>query len=164
MTPGHPNHDVPYVVVGIDGDPRMNRAPVVWAAHEAALRGTALYLVHGCEAAGSTLAPYAPQPDPARAGEQRRAVREIMDAAEQDAHRERPGLTVVRQSIEGRAVPVLLSATVGAVLLVLGTRTEPGRMRPVGAVGRECLRCAPCPVVTVSAADVSHAQQVNRSE
>ncbi|MGC0418124.1 universal stress protein [Embleya sp. AB8] len=139
----------PYVVVGIDPDPSMNRESVHWAAHEAALRGAALHLVYAWEPGSAHHAHYAPMHTLVDPTVQRRRAREALEKAEQAAHHVRPELTVVRRSIEGPTVPVLLGAAGEAALLVLGSRPRHVDRRPLGPVTRECLRCARCPVVTV---------------
>ncbi|MFF7250125.1 universal stress protein [Embleya sp. NPDC008237] len=142
----------PCVVVGLDSDPLVNHGSVRWAAHEAALRGAVLHLVHAWEPMSVHRAHYAPMHTLVDPTVQRRGVRELLDAAEQSAHHIRPDLTVVRRPIEGPTVPVLLGTAHEAALLVLGSLPRRVDGRPLGPVTRECLRCAPCPVVTVGAA------------
>jgi nucleotide-binding universal stress UspA family protein len=144
----------PYVVVGIDSDASANHSSVRWAAQEAVLRGTALHLVYAWEPAFGDRAHYAPTHTLVDPIVQRGRVRELLDAAEQTAHRVGPHLTVVRRPIEGPPVPVLLDAAREAHLLVLGGRSRHADRRRLGPVTRECLRCARCPVVTVGAASV----------
>jgi nucleotide-binding universal stress UspA family protein len=144
----------PHVVVGIDPDPSVNRRSVRWAAHEAALRGAALHLVHAWEPTPAQRAHYAPMHTLVDPTVERRRVRELLDAAEQAAHHVRPEVKVVRRPIEGPAVPTLLGAAGEADLLVLGSRARRADSRPLGPVTRGCLRCARCPVVTVGAASV----------
>ncbi|MFI6586112.1 universal stress protein [Embleya sp. NPDC050493] len=147
-----PSHSTPpCVVVGIDPDSSVNRRSVRWAAREAALRGAVLHLVHAWEPASAHRAHYAPMHTLVDPTEQRRRVRELLDAAEQCARHVRPDLTVVRRPIEGPSVSVLLGAAHEAALLVLGSRPRQADGRPLGPVTRECLRCARCPVVTVGA-------------
>ncbi|MYV97751.1 universal stress protein [Streptomyces sp. SID3343] len=154
-TDPRPQHCVPpCVVVGIDADPLLNHGPVLWAAHEAALRGAAVRLVHAWEPAPAHRAHDAPMRDLVDPIARRGRVREPMDTAEQAAHHARFGPTVIRQPSEGPAVAVLLDAANEASLLVLGSRSRHADRRPLGPVTRDCLRCARCPVVTVGAAPV----------
>jgi nucleotide-binding universal stress UspA family protein len=62
------------------------------------------------------------------------------------------GIRTEREVAEGQAAQVLLAAADGADLLVLGSSRH-GMLADVvlGAVGQECVRHAPCPIVIVRA-------------
>lgn len=65
---------------------------------------------------------------------------------------EHDDVRVVRDVIEGGAPEVLVAASAGADLLVLGCRGRgPLSEAVLGSVGRHCARHAPCPVVIVPA-------------
>jgi nucleotide-binding universal stress UspA family protein len=64
----------------------------------------------------------------------------------------RAGIHIERKVAEGKPAPSLLDAAEGADLLVLGSSRH-GTLAGIvlGAVGQECVRHAPCPLVIVRA-------------
>ncbi|MFJ6898059.1 universal stress protein [Streptomyces hokutonensis] len=143
------------IVVGVDGsEPSM--AALRWAAEQATALHTDLVAVHAWEPAANGHAPYAPAPaGPTLTQERERAV-QILAATVREALGPLTGDAVLRIVAEGPPSRVLLQHARGALLLALGRKAHGNFGLPsVGPVGRECLRHATVPVVTVPIADRS---------
>ncbi|MFI2437170.1 universal stress protein [Streptomyces sp. NPDC018693] len=108
------------VVVGVDGSP-SSLAAVEAAAHEAALRGTGLRLVHAFGWPSIHVPPGGAPWNPATAG-----VRELVDGtlieAEQRAREAEPGLDISREVTVGEPLMVLEIESRTASLVVVGSR------------------------------------------
>lgn len=136
------------VVVGVDALGNSAGA-VLWAAAEAAaLRGATLYLVHALEFdPGSALIGPVGEPaaDPARSAHLR-----VLARAEQQVRALRLGVPVKAELVHGGAAEALLSASVGAHVLVVGTRGHSGLVGVVlGSVSQRVIVHGHCPVVVV---------------
>jgi nucleotide-binding universal stress UspA family protein len=144
------------VLVGVDGSP-ASAAALRWAAAEARLRGMRLHVVHAWDPYAVAQAPYAP------AGAGRDVVGHATDGSALTALvREAVGLdgwpAVQFEVVDGLPVRALLARAPGAAMLVLGSTRSAGLAdvpagqprAPLGAVARDCLRGAPCPVVIVA--------------
>jgi nucleotide-binding universal stress UspA family protein len=140
------------IVVGVDGSKSSIQA-AKWAVAEASLRGVALRFVHAFEspavwlgmgeALGSTVTATISDDD----------LRSYAMAAltEAIANLELPdGLEVIMDPIEGSPARVLLAASSGASLLVVGSKGH-GDLGSIllGSVGMHCVHHATCPVVVV---------------
>jgi len=133
------------IVVGVDGSRSSNDA-VAWAARQADLTGSTLELVTAWEWPMTYGAPIAfpPDYDPA-AGAQK--VLDIAAAAVLAAH---PGVHVHTAVEEGHAAVVLVSASEGAELLVVGSRGHGEFVGMVlGSVSEHCVSNAHCPVLVL---------------
>ena len=131
------------IVAGVDGSPSSLEA-LRWATRQAALTGAQLEAV----TAWHFPAAYGGYPIVADgAWEANAGV--ILDTAMQEALGEPPpGLT--RRVMQGHPVPVLLTASAGAELLVLGTRGHGGFAGLLlGSVSEHLVAHAPCAVVVV---------------
>jgi nucleotide-binding universal stress UspA family protein len=138
------------IVVGIDGS-EHSHAALRFAAEEARLRGAKLRLVYAWSV------PYTPistAPFVAMGGlpELERAVAEggehILDAAAQAV--DLSGIEVERQVTRGDAAHVLMEATSGADMLVVGSRGHGGFVGLLlGSVSHASASHAACPVVVV---------------
>ncbi|WP_432157587.1 MULTISPECIES: universal stress protein [unclassified Streptomyces] len=108
------------VVVGVDGSPAA-LAAVETAAHEAALRGTSLRLVHAFGWPSVHVPPRAAPWNPTTAG-----VRELVDGtlaeAESRAREAEPRLEIDREVTVGEPVMVLELESRTASLVVVGSR------------------------------------------
>ncbi|MGV9944170.1 universal stress protein [Streptomyces sp. NPDC003401] len=137
------------IVVGVDGSEASSSA-LRWAAGQARVLGAEVVAVHAWEPSAPGFAPYAPvAARPTAAAERDAAARRLADALREVLGR-RSDVTVHAELVEGPAARVLLDRARGAVLLALGrTPHEEGEAPVMGAVGRECLRHAPVPVVAV---------------
>jgi nucleotide-binding universal stress UspA family protein len=96
------------VVVGVDGSDTALHA-VNWAVHEAGRRGVGLHLVHAAPYLRGT----ADSPE-------RHRARAIRARGYTEAHRAAPDLPVTTELVAGNPAEVLVGASEGAVLLVLG--------------------------------------------
>jgi nucleotide-binding universal stress UspA family protein len=138
------------IVVGVDGSEGSRRA-IRWAVREAGLRGADVHLVHALAPlpAGSIYA------EPMAAIEQ--AAHEVVDEARDLAVRvasDGPSVEVQAAVEFGQPAPVLLDASKGADLLVVGSRGR-GAFAGLllGSVSFHCASHARCPVVVVRSAD-----------
>ncbi|MFC9590535.1 universal stress protein [Streptomyces sp. NPDC056944] len=132
------------VVVGVDGSPSAGTA-VRWAAAEAALRGSTLFLVH---AAGTgTQAPLLSQAEIVRS---RQAGRELLDRTAEAITARHPELTVVTELTDGGAPDGLRRAAALTGTIVVGHRGLGGfSSLLLGSVGLEVAAGATTPVVVV---------------
>ncbi|MFE9120407.1 universal stress protein [Streptomyces sp. NPDC007172] len=143
----------PYsLVVGVDGSEASIDA-LCWAAAEARLLNTQVIAVHAWQPSEALRAPYAsmsgvptPQEDRDHAASiLKNAVSQLLDAD--------PRAPVISVLDEGAPAAVLLRHAREALLLALGRgQRNDARTSGLGPVARECVRHAPCPVVTVPAA------------
>ncbi|MGO8873513.1 MAG: universal stress protein [Acidimicrobiales bacterium] len=133
------------IVVGIDGSP-SSMVAVEWAARQAELTGATLEVLMTWEWPANygwslSLPPdYDPQHDS-------EAVLEEAMGPVRTAH---PGITVETTVIEGHPAPILVKASSGADLLVVGSRGH-GEFAGMllGSVSEHCVANAHCPVVVV---------------
>jgi nucleotide-binding universal stress UspA family protein len=143
------------IVVGVDGS-EASLAALRWAADQAEVLHTDLVAVHAWEPVTSGHAPYAPAPAGPTVAQERDRAAQVLAASMREALGPRIGGTVRRVVVEGPPARVLLQQARGALLLALGRKAH-GHfgLASVGPVGRECLRHATVPVVTVPVADRS---------
>ncbi|MFR9799099.1 universal stress protein [Streptomyces sp. MS06] len=136
------------IVVGVDGS-AASVAALRWAARQARALDVPVVAVHAWEPAAEP-APYAPASARLSVAERRERAAEALAGTVSAAFGPQAGPGVRAVLAEGPAARVLLRQAQGAVLLALGRRAH-GRweLPAVGAVGRECLRHARVPVVTV---------------
>jgi nucleotide-binding universal stress UspA family protein len=140
------------IVVGIDGS-RMSEPAIEFAFSEASFRGTGLTAMHVWNAP-SLDAPGVPVPIDLVAedvvDEELRTLAESLGG-----FRDRyPDVDVRQYVIHGKAAPALVTATVGAHLLVVGSRGRGGfRSLLLGSTSHAVLHHAYCPVAVVRAAD-----------
>jgi nucleotide-binding universal stress UspA family protein len=130
------------VIVGVDGSD-ASLAALAFAAEEAALRGASLHVLTVHEPAPPRRAPYAPpsgdpdeSPEAAHSTAVDNAVAKFVDEA-----------VDVHEHVSGRAPAVLLNASEGAVLLVVGRASDETMLGPTA---RACVTGAPCPVTVVT--------------
>ncbi|MET8569519.1 universal stress protein [Streptomyces sp. NPDC004783] len=140
------------VVAGVDGSPSSRKA-VGFAAHEAALRGAELRLVHAFGGAVPHVTPGAPRRHPGAAG-----TRELVDGtlteAERLAHRVAPRVEVSREVTVGEPLTVLEIASRTASLVVVGNRglSTFGSLL-LGSTAGHLAAHARCPVLVVRGRD-----------
>jgi nucleotide-binding universal stress UspA family protein len=143
------------IVVGVDGS-EQSMAALRWAAEQATVLHTDLVAVHAWEPAASGHAPYAPVPARPTAAQEREQAAQVLATAVRAALGPRSSDAVLRVVVEGPPARVLLQQARGALLLALGRKAHGHFGLPsVGPVGRECLRYATVPVVTVPVAERS---------
>jgi nucleotide-binding universal stress UspA family protein len=133
----------PGVVVAVDGSPGADAA-LRWAMDEAARRKVAVQIVYAWQfppLGGFVVGP----PDGYES-----VADEILSKARATAHEVKPEVPVQAVSRFGATVPVILDASVGAELLVVGARGHGGfGGLLLGSTAQSCARHAPCPVAIV---------------
>lgn len=135
------------LVVGVDGSPGSHRA-LLWAAAEAARRGSPLVAVTAWTWDGIEQFPLAP----ATRDEARAHAEQGQEAELAPVLAEHPDLQVRREVVEGDAAEALTRLAADAALLVLGSHGHSHlRHALLGSVSERCVRHAPCPVVIVPA-------------
>ena len=136
------------IVVGVDGSAE-SAAALRWACREAGLRGAEVHVVHVCEAHSAAYYAVPAQCSPPESGD----LDVLWRAMLPDGLPAVPGVPVRTEVAPGLVARVLLERCEGADMLVLGRASrEAGSSRSAGPVIRACLRCSPCPVVVISAA------------
>jgi nucleotide-binding universal stress UspA family protein len=152
---GGPDDAGPRIVVGVDGSPGA-RAALVPALVTAARRGAALDVIAAYPVplvwTGGALLDI-PDAEAVRVDTERRARELIDEVRAEESLAVVPGIAAVAVRVvaaEGRPVRVLLDASEGADLLVVGSRGR-GAMRSalLGSVALHCVTNAPCPVIVV---------------
>jgi len=137
----------PFVVVGVDGS-HQSRAALEWAARYARLVGAQLRAVTAWQRESGF--GYFPEGERGLEHEARRVLVHAVDRVLGDEHDVDLELLVVR----GNPTTVLLDASRGALLLVVGDRGYGGFAGLLlGSVGENCLRHARCSVVVVRQPD-----------
>ena len=132
------------IVVGIDGSPHSQVA-LSWAVQEARLRGLGLRIIHVFPALvtywGTTSSEYHPKEEAAA----RKMFEEALAAAPP-----MDDLNVERTLVPGNPSQILIEASRGARLLVIGSRGV-GAFRGMlaGSVSIHCTTQAHCPVLIV---------------
>jgi nucleotide-binding universal stress UspA family protein len=134
------------IVVGVDGsDP--SKAALAWAIRQGTLTGATVEGVIAWELPVNYGTP-APLMPPRTDLE--KVAREIVTLAIADVSSPDEQVTIRGKVVEGNAPRVLLDASAGADLLVVGNRGHGGFVEALlGSVGQHCVRHATCPVVVV---------------
>jgi nucleotide-binding universal stress UspA family protein len=133
------------IVVGVDGSPSSLEA-LDWAARQASMTGAAV------EATTTWQFPMSfGFPMPVADGWDPEAdAKKVIDGAIQEAGKAHPGVTITAHVREGNPAQVLVEASEGAELLVLGCRGHnelAGLL--IGSVSEHCAAHAHCPVLVV---------------
>ena len=148
------------IVIGLDLS-RSARAALDWAAEHARATGRTLRAVNVISASatysmalGGVAVPIEPSEMDAP---HRDAVAAIFDSVQ-------PELGWQLKFFSGEAGPILVAESIGAALLVVGTKEHVGIGRLMaGSVSHYCLSHAQCPVVAVPAARDRGAQKDDQS-
>ncbi len=132
------------IVVGVDGS-GPSKAALAWAVRQARLTGAVVEAVIGWEFP-TTYGYPVPVSDvnweELAENVLADAVAEVAGAAGQ--------VEISRKVAEGNAAQVLLDASAGAELLVVGSRGHGGFVEALlGSVGQHCVHHATCPVVVI---------------
>ena len=131
------------IVVGIDGSPSSLDA-LAWAARQADLTGSSLEIVMTWEWP-SSLGWAVPVPDNFDPEED---VRTALEAEVAGVRAEHPDISIDPRVVGGHPAPVLVEASKGADLLVVGSRGHGefvGML--IGSVSEYCATNAHCPVL-----------------
>ena len=141
------------IVVGIDGT-EASVAALRWATRQAHALHADVVAVHAWDPTARHLAAYAPVAAHPTDAEQRDEAAHLLASTLHAVFGARIDGAVRAVLAQGPPARVLLNHADGALLLALGRRSDKQRGLPaLGAVGRECLRHASVPVVTVPAAN-----------
>jgi nucleotide-binding universal stress UspA family protein len=135
----------PRIVVGYDASPSSTKA-IEWAARQAELTGSNVEVITAWEWPTTYGAPMAlPEGfDPAS------DARKVVEEAGRLVTSEHPGVQVRLITTEGHAAPVLVEASKGASLLVVGARGHGEFIGMVlGSVSEHCVTNAHCPVLVL---------------
>ena len=132
------------IVVGVDGSAHSEQA-LRWAASLAALFGARLEAVSAWDFPASSGWTSIPSDwDPAR------DMRKVLDDSVRAAFGDQPPAGLQRQVREGGAAKVLLDASQGAIMLVVGSRGHGGFAGLLlGSVSANVAEHAVCPVLVI---------------
>ena len=134
------NVDRPVIVVGIDGSGSSIEA-LRWAYRQAELTGAGLHAVMAWQL--PEIYAYEPVDYEAQA-------RGALEIALEQALGPNPSVPVISSVEPGRPASVLIEASRGAELLVVGSHGHGGFVGMLlGSVGQHCVSHAECPVVVV---------------
>ena len=137
------------IFVGVDGSTHSQTA-LEWAMREAGIRHAALTVITVHEVAASGWGGSLEFPaDEVMREEERKAVQEAVDqTAAQLGDAAPPEITV--QALIGQPAPLLIEASKGADLLVVGSRGSGGFARLLlGSVSTQLTEHAQCPVTII---------------
>ncbi len=132
------------IVVGVDGSV-PSKAALAWAVRQARLTGAAVEAIIAWEFPATFGYPL-PRSDVDR---QHLAARAVADAVAEVSGPGEP-VKISSKVAEGNAARVLVDASAGAELLVVGSRGHGGFVEALlGSVGQHCVHHASCPVVVI---------------
>jgi len=145
------NGDGPRIVVGTDGSP-ASRAALRWAVRQAELTGATVQPViawqYPVATGGYAWAPVAVLDST----DLREAAEKVLAEEIAEVLGARTDVRVQPTATEGSPAQVLLDASAGADLLVVGSRGHGGFAGALlGSVSQHCVHHAKCPVVIVRA-------------
>ncbi len=143
------------IVVGVDGSGRSLRA-VLWAAHDAALRGCSLRLIHTLPRWEGDI----PLFPPGRFAEAERHGDTAVEEAASLVREAYPDLVVTTHLPSGTPTQVLLAEAEDAHSVVLGAKGEDVGNMLMGSTALQLVGHAPCPVVVVGHASAGHRRVV----
>ncbi|WP_181793390.1 universal stress protein [Streptomyces sp. WELS2] len=136
------------IVVGV-GDAPDGAGAVRFAVREAEVRGCALTAVRAWRSPSQEPVDHMLIADDAARSREQRAAADLEDAL-REAVREHPGVDIDLRPVEGPAHRVLLDASAGAGLIVVGAQRRHGRFGlQLGRAAHTLLHHAPCPVAVV---------------
>ena len=139
------------IVVGVDGSGHSWRA-VMWAAHDAALRGCPVRLIHTLPRWEGDF----PVFPPGRFEEAERHGREVVEEAASLVRGMHPDLEVTTHLPMGTPTQALLAEAESAHSVVLGAKGEAVGNMLMGSTTLQLAGHAPCPVVVVGHAAAGH--------
>jgi nucleotide-binding universal stress UspA family protein len=142
------------IIVGIDGSPESDAA-VNWAAHDAAIRGLPLTLVHVENPAAPTWsqAPMLEESPEQQKAEGRSLLAKASTIA-RDAIADTAQIQINGELLSSATVPTLVDQSKDAELIVVGSRGRGALSRSIlGSVSSGLIRHAHCPVALIRDAD-----------
>jgi nucleotide-binding universal stress UspA family protein len=132
------------IVVGVDGSESSKQA-LAWAVRQARLTGAVVEAITAWEFPYATGYP-APMPDVDFA----ELATKIVTDAIAEIGADTDAVAVRYRVVEGNAARVLVDASAGADLLVVGSRGHGGFVEALlGSIGQHCVHHATCPVVVI---------------
>jgi nucleotide-binding universal stress UspA family protein len=136
------------IVVGVDDSEDANRA-IAWAVAEARLHGDKVVLVHAWQFPAVRVTRYAGDALPVFGREDiEKIAGEVLARAERSAKTVDPTVEVESRLVLGHPGAVLIDASRGARLLVIGSRGLGGFTGMLmGSVSDSCVHHAHCPVM-----------------
>jgi nucleotide-binding universal stress UspA family protein len=148
MTPEHDETTTdggnpPKIVVGIDGS-EASLAALDWAAGQAALTSSPLEILATWDwpVTYGWAVPLPQEYDP------QESVQKTLDEAADGVRSRYPDIEVTTTALQGHPAPVLVEASKGAKLLVVGSRGHGEFVGMLlGSVGEHCAAHAHCPVL-----------------
>ncbi len=136
------------IVVGVDGS-ASSKAALAWAVKQAELTGATVKAVIAWEFPANFGYPVPVAPEPSFEA----LAREVVTLALADVPAAAGNVTVEAEVVEGNGAKVLLDASAGADLLVVGSRGHGGFVGALlGSVSQHCVAHATCPVVVIRGA------------
>lgn len=140
---GRENVQGKFIVVGVDGS-KSSSGALAWAAEEAKLRGATLKVVRAWRVPSIVYGPFTPPP-PVE-DYQKNALAQL-DEQVKEVLGEEPEVQVVHQISEGPAAEAIVYASIGADMVVVGSRGRGGFSGLLlGSVSQEVAHHARCPV------------------
>ncbi len=131
-----------FIVVGVDGS-QASRDALRWAAHQARLTGAELHAVSAWHVPGG----YGWAPDYSDADFAAQARKGLEETVAEVIGGD-PGIHVVTAVRQGHPAGVLIDASVGAALLVVGSHGHGAFAGTLlGSVSQHCAQHALCPVL-----------------
>jgi nucleotide-binding universal stress UspA family protein len=136
------------IVVGVDGSDDAQRA-IAWAVAEARVHGDMVLLVHAWQFPAVALTRYAGDPLPVFGRDDiEHLAKDLLARAAESATKLDPAVKLETRLVQGHPGAVLIDASRGARLLVVGSRGLGGFTGMVmGSVSGSCAHHAHCPVV-----------------
>ena len=137
------------IVVGVDGS-APSKAALAWAVRQARLTGATVEAVIAWEYPGTYGYPMPAAPDVNyNFGE---IAADVVANTIAEVCGQNEPVKISSRIAEGNAAQVLLDASAGAELLVVGSRGHGGFVEALlGSVGQHCVHHATCPVVVIRA-------------
>jgi nucleotide-binding universal stress UspA family protein len=143
------------IVVGVDGSPSAKTA-VAWAAHDAAMRGIPLTLVHVLAPPVVMAFPETPMPAGYVQWQEEQGQRYLLDALTIVEKSTADPPQVRTETLVGSIVPTLIDLGKEATMIVAGSRGHGWLRRSLlGSVSSNLVRHAHCPVAVIHDAEPS---------
>jgi nucleotide-binding universal stress UspA family protein len=134
------------IVVGVDGS-ASSKAALAWAVKQADLTGAVVEAVMAWQFPVAYGGYMMPLPD---ADDWAKIAAEVVAKAVAEVTSPEERIKIRARVAEGNAAQVLLDASDGAELLVVGSRGHGGFTEALlGSVGQHCVQHANCPVVVI---------------
>ncbi len=135
------------IVVGVDGSP-SSKAALAWAAGQARLTGAVIEAITVWDFPNT----YG-YPMPVSDIDWEQLAKQALSDAVAEVAAGAPSVAITQKVVEGYAAEVLVKASAGADLLVVGSRGHGGFVEALlGSTGQHAVHHAACPVVIIRGA------------